>query len=231
MTSKRAFCIFLILFILWQQLLYAMPTDGVIFPEEGKWKIGTQTNLLFEKRMKRPKGDLESEQYFNMVSYAPFTWLSLDFRYGWGNVKFDPKDGESINYNTAFAGGYGFRARLMNQNKRPVDVIYSFQHISVHPDPRKVEEIKNEICLDDWQASFILSKRINFFNPYAGLKYSKVILTRITSDVKGRKTAGSVDHLGLAVGADFAFNSNLYLNVEGRFFDEQGLNVNLNWKF
>ena len=210
---------------------YAMPTDGPILPQQGRWKIGTETNFLFEKQMKRPKGDLESEQYLTTLSYAPFSWFSFDFRLGCGNLKFEQKNADTINYNTSFAGGYGFRARLAEPDRYFIDVLYAFQHISVHPDARTVNGVKNEIFMDDWQTSLICAKRFSFLYPYAAIKYSKVTLSRITSQRKDRKRAGSVDRVGLAVGADFIFSQSLAANIEGRFFDEEGLNVGLSWRF
>ncbi|UCH12285.1 MAG: hypothetical protein JSW18_05585 [Candidatus Omnitrophota bacterium] len=211
--------------------IYAMPTDGPILPGKGKWEIGAETNLLFEKQMKRPKGDLESEQYFTTISYAPFSWLSLDFRLGCGNLKFEPKDTDSINYNTSFAGGYGFRGKLTEPDKYVIDILYAFQHISVHPDPRTVNGVKNEIFMDDWQTSLICAKRFNLLYPYMAIKYSKVTLSRVTSKRNDRKRAGSVDHVGLAVGTDFIFGDNLTVNIEGCFFDEEAMSAGLSWRF
>ena len=208
-----------------------MPTDGPILPEKGKWKLGAETNFLFEKQMKRPKGDASSQQYFTTLSYAPVDWFSFDFRAGCGNVKFEQSGGDTINYNTAFAGGYGFRVRLTEQDKSFLDILYAFQHISIHPDPRKVNGIKNELCLDDWQTSLILAKRFKFLYPYTAIKYSKVTLNRITSETKGTKMAGSVDRIGFAMGMDFLFSENMTAGIEGRFFDEQGLSANVSWRF
>jgi hypothetical protein len=217
--------------LLMPTLSYAMPTDGPVLPSRGKWKIGAQANFLLEKQMKRPKGDVESEQYFSTLSYAPFDWLSLDFRLGAGNIKFKEYNADTISYNTAFAGGYGFRARLTEPDKYITDILYAFGHISIHPDPRTVNGLKNEIALDDWQMSLICAKRFNFLYPYAAIKYSKVTLNRITSQRRDRKRAGSVDRVGLALGADLILCENLVANIEGRFFDEEGMNITLSWRF
>ena len=231
MSNRKVVFIYIVIFLLVSEFVYAMPTDGPILPKKGKWKIGAQTNLLFEKQMKRPKGDLESEQYFSILSYAPSVWLSFDFRLGCGNLKFEPKDTDAINYNTSFAGGYGFRARLTEPAKHVIDILYAFQHISVHPDARTVNGLKNEIFMDDWQTSLICAKRLNFFYPYAAIKYSKVTLSRVTSQRKDRKRAGSVDHVGLAIGADFTYGENLVANIEGCFFDEKGVSATLSWRW
>ncbi|MFH0732951.1 MAG: hypothetical protein V2A72_08585 [Candidatus Omnitrophota bacterium] len=210
---------------------YAMPTDGPTMPEEGKFKIGVQSNMLFEKQMKRPKGEVESEQYFSLLSYAPSGWFCLDFRTGWGSIKFKPEGSDTINYNTAFAGGYGFRAKVIDGAKYIPDILWGFQHISVHPDPRKVNEVKHEICMDDWQVSVICAKKYSFFYPYAAVKYSKAVLTRITSPENERKRSGSVDRVGLAIGSDFSLGDHIVVSIEGRLFDEQALNANLSWRF
>lgn len=63
------------------------------------------------------------------------------------------------------------------------------------------------------------------------MKYSKVTLSRITSHRRDRKRAGSVDRVGLATGIDLLLNEYVTANIEGRFFDEKGLNARLSWKF
>ncbi len=221
----------LIVFLLCAAKVYAMPTQGAVLPDKGSWAQGLEVNFLFEKEMKHPKGKVDSRQYFTMLSYAPSDWFCFDFRAGSGNLKFEENSNGTINYNTAFAGGYGFRARLTQANRSFMDILYGFQHISVHPDPRRVDGIKNEISMDDWQASVICAKKINFLYPYAAVKYSRVNLTRITSESKDRKISGSIDRVGFAAGIDFIINKYINANLEGRFFDEKGFSVNLSWRF
>ena len=90
---------------------------------------------------------------------------------------------------------------------------------------------KNEIFMDDWQVSLICAKRLHFLYPYLAVKYSKVTLARMTTQRKNRKRAGSVNRAGLAVGVDFTFGKNIIAGIEGRFFDEEGLNAVLSWRF
>ncbi len=208
-----------------------MPTSGAVLPDKGSWSQSAEVNFLFEKEMKRPKGEVESRQYFTTLSYAPSDWFCFDFRAGCGNLKFEEASSSAINYNTAFAGGYGFRSRLTQPDESFLDILWGFQHTSVHPDPRNVNNTKNEISMDDWQTSIICAKKIKFLYPYAAIKYSRVNLTRITNESKDRKVSGSINRVGLAVGTDFIINKYIDANIEGRFFDEKGLSVNLSWKF
>ncbi|MBN1405397.1 MAG: hypothetical protein JW946_02635 [Candidatus Omnitrophica bacterium] len=224
-----------VLFLSTTSISYAMPTDGVIFPRKGEWKLGAEVNFLLKKEMKRPKGKVRSRQYFSTLSFAPVSWFTLDFRLGCGDIEFAAFDADAINYNTAFAGGYGFRVKLTDSQRADTvlgaDIIWGFQHISVHPDPRHVNGVKNEICMDDWQTSLICARKFGWFYPYAAVKYSKVTLTRTTSQIDKRKMAGSVDRVGMAAGADFIFGENITAGIEGRFFDESAVNVDLSYKF
>jgi len=205
------------------------PLEGPNMPNAGFWKTGIQTNVTFGADMENIKGTLESKQLFATASYGIADYLSFDGKAGTGDVTFDISDSEKIENSAGFAGGYGGRILLHRDAENGINCILGLHHISVHPTDTRVNDVKYEAIMDEWQASLLLSKRISSLTPYIAGKFSKIFLIRKVNDV--REWVTPENEWGLIVGSDVDINENVRFNVEGRFFDEEALTAGFNYTF
>ena len=210
-------------------ILYAAPCYGPNMPDKGKWDIGAEVHILLNRDMEKEHGEFKSRQFFTVLSYGIFDWLSFDGKIGLGDIKHKPDDKDEINYNTSFAGAYGFRVRVYQDELAKIRAIVGFQHISVHPEDKNANGVKNECIMDDWQLSFLVSKDFKYLSPYLGFKVSRCDLIHKEDGRRGRKN--SDDFVGAFLGGDIYLNDRLRFNIEGRFIDEAALSAALVHKF
>lgn len=85
----------------------------------------------------------------------------------------------------------------------------------------------DEVESQEWQIAVGISYEYGSFVPYAGGKYSDVVIEE--SVTAGGTSYSNKLHsdkiLGLFAGCDFIFSDNAKMNVEGRFIDEMALSV------
>ena len=103
-------------------------------------------------------------------------------------------------------------------------MVWGFQHISTPPGNQWHMGKKQQIIWDEWQLSTVISKKFWKFTPYVGMKYSFIYLIRRENGDRHRILSNGAP-IGLVVGTDVKLNDYLYLNSEGRFFDELALNA------
>ena len=101
----------LFLLILMPGLLYGAPCYGPNMPDKGKWDVGTEVNIVFERKLEKAHGEFKGSQYFINLSYGFWDWFCFDGKAGLGNIKQQPEVGQEIRYNNDFAGGYGFQTQ------------------------------------------------------------------------------------------------------------------------
>ena len=219
----------LFLLIFMPGLLYAAPCYGPNMPTKGKWDVGSEVNIVFERKLEKSHGEFKTNQYFITLSYGFWDWLCFDGKVGAGHIKQKPETGDEINYTTNFSGAYGFRIRAYQNETKNIRIITGFQHISVHPDSRDVDGAKNEAILDDWQGSVLIAKDYEHISPYCGVKVSGHDLIHKIAGERGRKK--SDDLFGVFAGADIYLNDSFRLNLEGRFLDETAASLALIHKF
>ncbi len=210
----------------------AAPSNGTRFPLKHKVELGYEYNMMFERQMDRQYGDLSSQNHFYTVSFGVFDWLSLDGKIGIGDVTQKNSDHlPRLEYNTGFAGGYGLRLRVFEYKRYGIRAIAGFQHISVHPQDRSIDDDKYESFLDDWQVSGLVAKDFKFLTLYAGLKGSDCeIVYKLNKHDKKRRF--SEYHIGLASGAEiYLFDNKARFSIEGRFFDETALSASASYLF
>lgn len=201
----------------------AAPVYGGNMPENRHWDVGFQTNHVLYHKMKAPQGKMKNNDYFLLLSYGINEWLCFDGKIGLGDVTHKPDDVSRAEYDLNFAGGYGFRARLYNNEAKSEKLILGLQHISVHPEQAYIGGVKNQVIFDEWQASLLYAKKINNYYPYLGTKLSRGDLIRRV-DV-ARKRRHPAQNFGIFFGTDYYLSSALRLNLEARFIDEQALSI------
>ena len=220
----------LILFLLYTISAYAAPTDGTNIPYKGEYRTGYQNNTIFKHDLAEAYGSIKSSQNYYTLSYGVFNWLTLDGKIGFGNLMEKGGDHPKVDHNYGFAGGYGFRLRVLDDDKNKVRIVTGFQHTSTHPPSRNLNGDKREAIYEDWQGSLIASKDISRFTPFAGAKVSYGDLIQRTNEID-RKTRPPAYYAGVVVGCDVKLTKNTYISVEGHFIDETSLSSGIYYKF
>ena len=225
----KFFILFISLFFCLPLTSFAAPCYGTKMPGQGEFFGGFETHSILKRDLEAEYGKLRSNQHFLRISYGIWDWLSLDLKVGAGNIKQHPVNSDEIDYNSSFAGGYGFRIKFCDWKK--IKIAIGFQHISIHPKSVRLEGVKQSSILDDWQVSFLTSYDFSKITPYLGIKFSRVdYIHRIEEDRK-RKMSDLTKSTGLVCGLDIILTEKMWLNLEGQFLDSQALACSFNFKF
>jgi len=210
--------------------LYAAPTDGTKIPYKGKYATGYQNNIIFKHDLAGNYGNVKSDQHYYTLSYGVFDWLTLDGKIGFGNVREKGGDHPKVMHNYGFAGGYGFRLRVLDDDKNKVRVVTGFQHTSTHPASRNLNGDKREAIYEDWQVSLTASKDIGRISAFAGTKLSYGNLIQRTNEID-RKNRPPAYYAGLVLGCDIKLTKNTHVSVESHFIDETSLSSGIYYMF
>jgi len=223
------FFLFSILIIQIAFTCYPAPSYGTKMPAKKSFSMGLQNYTLLKRYLEDDYGKLRSVQDFLLVSYGVFDWLSIDLKGGAGDIKQHPIGASEIDYSTGFAGGYGFRLRLLD--KKNTKVVFGFQHISVHPKRTYVSGVKNKAILDDWQVSLLASYDLKYLTPYLGTRWSRVDYIHWVDEDRKRRMSDLSKSVGFIFGFDVPFTEKMWLNLEGSFFDSDAFACSLNYSF
>lgn len=208
---------------------YAAPCYGTRMPKQKEFFLGLQNHTIFKRYLKDNYGKLRSSQNFLLLSYGVFDWLTIDLKGGVGNIKQHPVGSNEIDYPTYLGGGYGFRLKFYNaQNLKGV---FGFQHISVHPHTIFLGTVKRKAVLDDWQFSAIASYDLKKIIPYLGTKWSRTDYIHWVDGERKRQKSDSTKSIGLVFGFDLPLAKNVWLNLEGQFFDSEAVAFSANYNF
>ena len=220
----------IILFLLACFKSYAAPTDGTNIPYKGKYITGYQNNIIFKHDLAGNYGNARSDQHYYTLSYGVFDWLTLDGKIGFGNVREKGGDHPKVMHNYGFAGGYGFRLRVLDDIKNKVRIVTGFQHTSTHPASRDLNGDKREAIYEDWQGSLVASKDVGRITPFAGAKISYGDLIQRTNEID-RKVRPPAYYAGVILGCNVKLTKNTYVSVEGHFIDETSLSTGIYYTF
>ncbi|MCM8757596.1 MAG: hypothetical protein NC900_05825 [Candidatus Omnitrophica bacterium] len=230
MLRKKLILIVLFVSILfYAKRIYSAPCYGPHMPKEKSFVIGVQSHTILKRYLEDEFGKIRSLQNFILLSYGIRDWLCLDLKGGSGYIKQHPLNKDELDYSTGFAGGYGFRLRLYDQNNKKI--IFGFQHISAHPKKVSSDNQKNEAILDDWQSSLLFSCEIMKFSPYIGTKYSRLDYIHRWDGQRKRRNSDLTKSLGLILGLDFNIDGRYWVNLETQFFDVEAFSLSINFSF
>lgn len=210
--------------------LYAAPTDGTDIPYKGKYITGYQNNAIFKHDLGNSYGNVKSDQHYYILSYGAFDWLTLDGKIGFGNVREKGGVHPKVDHNYGLAGGYGFRLRVLDDDKNKVRIVTGFQHTSTHPASRNLNGDKREAIYEDWQVSLVSSKGVGVFTPFAGAKLSYGNLIQRTNEID-RKNRPPAYYAGVVFGCHVKITKDISVNVESHFIDETSLSSSICYKF
>jgi len=225
--GRLTVCFVLALFFI-SGLCYAAPIYGPNMPKRGQWFMGFEANVVSSRDMKKGLGDAETRQFFYDGSYGIYDWFSFDGRLGIGDAEFDTLDAGRFDLGFGFAGAYGARVRLYNDEKERIKVVFGFQHISAHPPKEDKNSVKYGAIWDEWQFSLLASKAAGRFEPYLGVKASQLYIIRRDNNQNDWAWNGAKRHFGVVAGSCIDISKNWYLDIEGRFIDETAFSAALN---
>lgn len=212
----------------------AAPAYGTRLPGQNKIFGGFQFHQVIDRELESPRGSFSSSQYFALVSYGIFDWLSLDLKGGFGNADWQAQGFDELNLPGWLTGGYGLRLRLYETVDQKAKWVCGFQHISVHPrshdifsDPRGP---RFKTVIDDWQFSLLGSYRImDAVTLYGGGKWSRMDL--ITWTEGRRKRAKPEKVWGTVIGLDWDIMDRVWVNLEADLVDGEAFSASLNYAF
>ena len=207
----------------------AAPAYGPHLPKRNQVHSGLQTYAVFNRYLEKEQGEMRSVQHFVLLSYGLTDWLSLDLKGGAGYVKQHPGNADERDYPTFMAGGYGFRLKLYDQGR--AKGILGFQHISVHPYSIEVNNIKNKAVLDDWQWSMLISYDVSDWQPYLGVRWSRMDYIHWIEDQRDLKKSDGTKSAGLILGTNIFFAERLWINLEAQLLDSEAAAFSLNYRF
>ena len=208
---------------------YAAPCYGTRMPKKRDFFAGTETHYIFKRYLENGLGTLRSKQYLFLLSYGIYDWLSLDLKVGTGNIRQHPSGSDEVHYASNFAGGYGFRLKLYDQ--QDLKMVFGFQHISVHPESVDLGNVRNKAILDDWQVSFLVAHDFLGITPYLGTRWSRVDYIHRVGSTRKRRMSDLTKDIGLIFGFDIPVTKKTWLNLEGQFFDSEALAMSMNCSF
>ena len=231
--TKRILQIFFIFcfYIFLAGQAFSAPCYGTKLPSKDQFFVGYESYNLFDRELEDSFGSVRSFQHFLLISYGATDWLSIDLKGGAGKIKQNPLSAAEVDYPSSFAGGYGFRILLIDDFFTDIKIVCGFQHISVHPRSIRLDGVKNEAILDDWQFSLLASKPIYKVTPYIGCKWSRVDYIHRVGDNRKRRMSDRTESIGLILGIDIPFFMESRLNLEGHYFDEEAVAASIFYEF
>jgi len=209
----------------------AAPSYGTNMLSQGQFMVGHETYSLFDRDLENSFGEVRSLQHFLLISYGVFDWLTIDLKGGAGYIKQNPQNSGELDYPSAFAGGYGFRVKLYENEALKLRVVGGFHHISVHPRSIMVNGNKHRSILDDWQVDLNFSKDVCGTTPYVGTKWSRVDYIHWLNGSRKRIMSDLTESVGVIAGIDIPLGEKTSLNIEGHFVDEEALSVAILYSF
>ena len=208
----------------------AVPTYGTEMPEKKTGEVGYQSHIIFRRDMNDSNGRIKSVQHYLDISYSPFDWLALDGKIGMGDMYRNGGNHPKVDLNYGFAGGYGFRVKVLDDAKNRIKTVVAFHHISVHPPAKNIENNKYQAIIDDWEFSLVASKSIGVFTPYAGGVVGFNDLITKTNEID-RKVRPGRSCGGVVTGCSARVTKDISVNVESHFVDETSLSAGVYCKF
>jgi len=207
----------------------AIPSEGNFVPESGKSIWGFQFNNIFLRDFNKVQGKGNTKQYFLKASYGLSERFFLDGKIGMGSVSFRRNDGLDLNFSSGFAGGYGFRYLLLEDDQGSWKSIVGFQHISCHPFKDTISDVNHRVIWDEWQGTWLFIKTFEKADLYFGPQYSAVQLKYKVDDF--RRRLKTEDSWGVLFGTDYLLSEKTSINIEIRLIDEWAVNTGISYKF
>ena len=209
---------------------YSAPCYGTHMPKEKQWILGLQGDSLIDRNLKDNQGSTSGNRYFLTTSFGIFNWICFDGKIGMGDVAWHNSNPGNLNFNSGFAGGYGFRIKGYENKELGIKTVVGFQHISVHPPTTSPQNDNHRVIIDDWQGSALISKDIGNFVPYLGARYGTVDYIKWVNE-HDRRRIKSENMCGIVIGMNYLLTKDTRLNIEGDFIDGEEVSLGISRDF
>ena len=120
---------------------------------------------------------------------------------------------------------------MYEDSRKGIKAVCGFQQISAHPRSIRVQGVKNEAILDDWQTSFLVSKHFSSLTPYLGAKFFRVDYIHREDGTRKRRMSDLTKCWSAVAGVDVPLWDCVYLNCEANFFNEKAASVSIVYPF
>lgn len=227
---KKIIFLTLVLIVTCSAAVYSAPCYGTHVPEKKHWTWGVEGDFVIDRNLENDQGGVSSNRYFLTGSLGIFDWLCFDGKIGVGSVRWDNLSAGKMNFDTNFAGAYGFRVKAYENKELGIKGVIGFQHISVHPRSETSGSGQYKVIIDDWQGSVLASKAMGRFVPYLGTRYGSVDFIKWVNE-HDRKRIKSEKKVGLVIGMDYLIAKCTRLNIEGDFIDGEKLSIGIKRDF
>ena len=207
----------------------AIPSEGNFLPALRKTIWGFQFNKIFLRDFNKIEGEGMTKQYFLKASYALTERFFLDGKIGLGSIKFKRNDGTDLDFSSGFAGGYGLRYLVYQNNRKGWKSIFGFQHVSCHPFKDMVNDVNHRIIWDEWQSTWLFIKEWKKAALYFGPQYNLAQLKYKVDE--NRRRLKAEDSWGLLFGGNYRFMKKASISAEIRVLDEWAINTGICYKF
>ncbi|MCG2712631.1 MAG: hypothetical protein L6416_09975 [Candidatus Omnitrophica bacterium] len=207
----------------------AIPSEGNFLPASSKTIWGFQFNNIFSRGFNKAEGKGTTKQYFLKASYALTERFFLDGKIGMGSISFKRNDGTDLDFSSGFAGGYGLRYLVYQDEQRALKSIVGFQHISCHPFKDTINDEIHRVIWDEWQGTWLFIKEWKKTALYFGPQYSAAQLKYKVDGFRRRLKAE--DSWGLMIGGNYRFMKKASISAEIRVIDEWAINTGICYKF
>ncbi|PIP67642.1 MAG: hypothetical protein COW92_05600 [Candidatus Omnitrophica bacterium CG22_combo_CG10-13_8_21_14_all_43_16] len=227
---KRFLFVLIVLGIAHSGISYAAPCYGTHMPKEKQWTLGLEGNFLVDRDLDDNQGSTSGNRYFLTCSLGVLDWICFDGKIGMGDVAWHNSDPGNLNFNSGFAGAYGFRIKGYENKGLGIKTVAGFQHISVHPPTASPAGDNHRVIIDDWQGSALVSKDMGNLTPYAGARYGTVDYIKWVNE-HDRKRIKSEKMFGAVIGFDYLVRKDTRLNIECDFLDGEELSIGISRDF
>lgn len=184
------------------------------------------------------------------VGYGIFDFLEVYAKLGAADYKFkadvidqfgNPEGDVSVNTKWGFAYGGGLKAAyefkdgpvkglLIGADAQYLRHRQKYRSRFTEFSTGLEETVKGKVTFQEWQFGPFVGYRVKDFLPYVGVKYSDARL-KFNNMGDGTSKFKADDHVGAFLGLTYNILPQLKLNLEGRFIDEYGVNLNVMFKF
>lgn len=236
-------------------VIYAAPVGNpakpILVEGESPFTVGVELDFVTERELDVSGEDVAVDKlnwYSAKIAYAFEDKVELYCLLGAADGEFSEKyAGVDLLYETEteFAWGLGATV-LLNEFENGIRLGLDGRYRQVEPSVDKVNLNGTEYSIpsgsvtsidieySEWQIALGISKEINSFVPYGGIKYSDVEASMKATISGTTYTTDDVDSdnvFGIFIGCDFLANENFSIGVEGRFIDETAFSVRGVYRF
>jgi hypothetical protein len=212
-------------------------------------KVGYQGDYVWDRKLEArgsAHGRIDNFKFFANQGVLTINFLDVFEMFGSAGAmqaRFHHRanlDGNRREYETADHFAWGAGARAIIASIRKVDLGVEGSYLQSHLPVRwntlngTAYSTRADMHYREWQIGIGLSYRVDWFTPYAAVKYSNVFaeMKHVSPNIApfSHFTMHSRTHFGLALGCSLSTQKVFDLTCEVQLFDEQAITLAANFK-